>query len=95
MKCVEAQGYSPPQRESSSPQRQQSRGRDTLGRGGDRHPNAAAAEPGFVLTAGIKSIHPSSLNNTFQQTGLGAGPGKAEGSGRDEQWGEEKQSQQD
>lgn len=64
--------------------------------GGEYPPPATAtmAKPELALISGI-SKHPSSLNTTFQQTHLGADPGKPEGSGQEEQPGEEKQSKHD
>lgn len=48
----------------------------------------------LALISGIKA-DPSFLNTTFQQTHLGLDPGKPEGSGQEEQLGEEKQYKHD
>lgn len=48
----------------------------------------------LAVISGIKE-DPSSLNTTVRQTHLGVDPGKPEGSGQEEQLGEEKQYQHD
>lgn len=68
-----------------------------LEHGGGEHPLpllTTTAKPELVLISGI-SEHPSSLNTTSQQTHLGVDPGKPEGSGQEEQLGEEKQYKPD